>query len=273
MFGEMLKANASFLEDCEADPKAGRNLYNDRIVELYQQVYGGGVNRPMPASVSAFDLATLFLVGAGENMEIKNSRNNVNFMMNLLWQQSFQNAARSGDQAVPIRKLFCTWAEKQQDANCLAQALAVVQNLGMKEGLDFAVSVMKMKNQAVFTRVQAATCVGKLGGKENIPALEALFDDKTEVSNIKWQNNITIKTQVNDVALAMAVQLSGQKHKDYGFDVLSVNPTLLWAYNFNGFSNEEKRAAAFEKYKNAKPTEKNNVRVDPKTERAPPEKP
>ena len=36
--------------------------------------------------------------------------------------------------------------------------------------------------------------------------------------------------------------------KDYGFDALQTQPSLLWAYHYLGFSTEEKRAAAFKKY-------------------------
>jgi hypothetical protein len=115
--------------------------------------------------------------------------------------------------------------------------------------------VMKVKDQQIWTRAQALTVVGKMGGKDQVPAMEALFDDKTQVTNIQW-NNVNISTQVNDIALAMAAQLSGQQPKDYGFDALQTQPNLIWAYHYLGFSAEDKRDAAFKKWKDWSDAEK-----------------
>ena len=47
----------------------------------------------------------------------------------------------------------------------------------------------------------------------------------------------------------MGVQLSGQQPKDYGFDALQTQPSLIFAYHYLGFSNDEKRETANKKWK------------------------
>lgn len=247
LYAEMVKSNAEFLEACELEPKKAGEKYNLRGMELFQQLNQPWSGKGARPQLNVPDLAAVLLIGA--DPEVGKVQANPNFapVSNLIWQQPFQNALRSGEQAVPFRKLFFAWAEQRNDANSISQVLSVIQGINMKEGLDFASKVMKMKDTQMWTRAQAMTCVGKMGDKDHVPAFEALFDDKTQVTVIQW-NNVNITTQMNDIALAMAVHLSGQKHKEYGFDALQTQPEMLWAYHYLGFSTEEKRTAAFKKY-------------------------
>jgi len=253
LFAEIVRNNGNFLEACEVDAKRAAERFSVRANEMLQQMNNG---RTQPR-LNANDLAALFLVGSGvtaskDDKKADNAKPVAvpfNPIANFLWQQEFQNALRNGEQAVPYRKLFFAWAEFQgtQDVNTVSQVLSVIQNVNLKEGLDFAVKVMKSKDQQIWTRAQAMTCVGKMGGKEQVAAFEALFADKTQITTIQL-NSLNISTQVNDVALAMAVHLTGQTPKDYGFDALQSQPALLWAYHYLGFTTEEKRVAAFKKY-------------------------
>ena len=248
LFAEIVKSNAGFLEACEQDPKQAGVKYNARAQEIYQQLFGPWSGGQPRAQLNSADLAALFLVGSDVEVSKDIPNNNFNPVSNFLWQQPFQNALRNGEQAAAFRKLFFAWAENRSDVNSLSQALSVIQNMNLKEGLEFAVKVMKMKNLQVWTRAQAITVVGKMGGKDQLADMTAMFEDKTQVTNIQW-NNVNITTNVNDIALAMAVHLTGQSHKDYGFDALETQPNLLWAYHYLGFSTDEKRAAAFKKWK------------------------
>jgi hypothetical protein len=248
LFADIVKGSASFLEACEMNPKLAGEKYNVRAQELQQQMFGPWSGTQPRPQMGAAEIAALFLIGADEEMSKTIKENNFNPVSNFLWQQPFQTALRSGEQAAPYRKLFFAWAENRNDINSISQALSVIQNLNLKEGLEFSIKVMKMKDLQIWTRAQALTVVGKMGGKEQVPAMEALFEDKTQVTNIQW-NNVNISTQVNDIALAMATHLSGQQPKDYGFDALQTQPNLLWAYHYLGFSTDEKRTAAFKKWK------------------------
>jgi hypothetical protein len=276
LFAELVKNNAGFLESCEQNPKLAGEKYNLRAQEIQQQLYGpwsGG--QPRPQLLTA-DIAAVFLVGADKELSKNITENNFNPVSNLLWQQPFQNALRNGDQAPTFRKLFFAWAENRTDVNSLSQALSVIQNMNLKEGMEFAARVMKMKDLQIWTRAQAVTVVGKMGGKEHVADLTAMFDDKTQVTNIQW-NNVQISTQINDIALAQAVRVTGQSYKDYGFDALQTQPNLIDAYHYHGFSTDEKRTAAFKKWKDwkdakkkeAEPKKADPKKPDPQTQPAP----
>ncbi len=248
LYADIVRNNADFLEACEQNPKLAGEKYNVRAYELHQRLFGpwsGGTARPQ---LQAADLAALFLVGADAEMSKSIPVNNVNPVANFLWQQQFQSALKNGELAAAYRKLFFAWAENRGDVNSVSQTLSVIQNNSLKEGLDFAVKVMKMKDQQIWSRAQAMTVVGKLGAKEHVAAFESMFDDKTQVTAIQW-NNVQLQTQINDIALAMAAQLSGQQPKDYGFDALQTQPSLIFAYHYLGFSTDEKRDAAYKKWK------------------------
>ncbi len=259
LFAEMIKTNASLLEACELNPKLAGEKYALRAQELQQQIFGPRlVARSPNPKINTPDLAALFLIGADTEMSKGIADNQFNPVSNFLWQQDFQQTIRTGELSPPFRKLFFAWAENRTDLNSISQSLQVIQNLAMntnskddaefkKDGLEYAVKVMKMKNLQVWTRAQALTCVGRLGNKDHLPAFEALFDDKTQITNIQF-NNVNISTQINDIALAMAVHLSGQSHKEYGFDALQAQANLLWTYHYLGFSSDQKRTVAFKKY-------------------------
>jgi hypothetical protein len=247
LFADVVKQNGGFLEACQQNPKLAGEKYLARAQEIQQQIFGpwqGGQQRPQ---MNPADVAALLLVGADREMSKSISSNNFNPVSNFLLQQPFQNALRDGEQAAAFRKLFFAWAENRTDINSISQALQVVQQMNLKEGMEFALKMMKSKDLQIWTRATAMIAVGKLGGKEHVPELAAMFGDKTQVTNIQW-NNVVINTQVNDIALAMAVHLTGQSHKDYGFDALQSQPGMLWAYHYLGFSADEKRVAAFKKW-------------------------
>jgi hypothetical protein len=269
LYASIIRGNSDFLEFCEQNPRLAGERYNIRGMEIQQQLLGslngervrladnnGKLLNTSP--IVAADVAALFLVGANAEVSkaIVNPVNG-NVVANLLWQQPVQAALQNGEQAVPFRKLFFAWADQRNDVNTISVTLSLIQNLNLKDGIDYAVRVVKTKDQQIWTRAQALTCIGKLGGKEQLTSIEALFDDKTQVTAIQW-NQVHITTQLGDIALAMAVHLSGQQHKEYGFDALQSQPSLLWAYHYLGFSTDEKRTTAFKKYEKWSADQKKN---------------
>lgn len=247
LFAEIITHNADFLDDCEQNLATAGEKCSARAQEIHQQVWGPWNGTPRPP-INVADIAALLLIGGDQEISKKISDNSFNPVASLIWQQPVQNALRSGELAPAYRKLLFAWADNRSDLNSISQVLGLLQIMKMKEGLEFAVKAMKTKEHQTWTRAQAIIVVGQLGGKEQIAELTALFGDKTQVASIQW-NNVAITTQINDVALAMAIQLSGQSNKGYGFDAWETSPALVFAYHYLGFSSEERRSAAFKKWK------------------------
>ncbi len=220
LYASIVKSNAEMLEACEDHPNSAIDQYNARAKQM--QDYLSPRRARLRTPIDAADIAALFLIGADIGQS-KGLGKTANSMSNVIWQQTFQAALRNGDEAPAYRRLFFAWAEHCNDVNAISQMLAIMQNVNNKEGLNFAIKVTNNKDLPIWNRAQALTCVGKLGGKEHVPFFEGMFADKTQVVNMQW-NNIDITTQMNDVALAMAIQVSGETPKDYGFDALQTQP-------------------------------------------------
>jgi hypothetical protein len=245
LFGEMLKTNAELFVALELDPKNFPDKYAVRCQELTSLMIapqpGGARAQPKPT-----DLATVFFFGA-EPDTARAIRNN-QLLGNLLWQPAFQNTLRNGPAAEPFKKLFLAWMEQRTDANSVNQCLAMVQQLNMKEGVNFAARVMKNKDMNAYVRAQAATLLGKMGGKEHIALLEGLLDDETQVSNFNFNGQLGT-TQMRDVGLAMIIHLSGQKPQEFGFEFLKSQGGTISSYHYLGFADDKERSAARQKWK------------------------
>jgi len=245
LFAEMLKSNSELFVGLEIDPKSFPEKYAAHCQELSAAMFapklGGVRTQPKPA-----ELATVFFLGT-EPDSARAIRNN-QMVGNLLWQPAFQNTIRNGPAAEPFKKLFLAWMEQRTDVNSVSQCLAMVQQLNIKEGVDFAARVMKNKEMQVYVRAQAATVLGKMGGKEHITPLEGLLDDDTQVGNFNMNGQLCI-TQMRDVALAMIIHLSGQKPQEFGFEFLKNQSNTVFSYPYLGFADDKERSAARTKWK------------------------
>jgi hypothetical protein len=88
-----------------------------------------------------------------------------------------------------------------------------------------------------------------LGAKEDLKEIEPLLEDKTLIGAFNI-NNKHGQVQMRDVALAVCINLSGQKMRDFNFDVMNGNDDFFQtSYIYCAFSSNEKREAAHQKYK------------------------
>jgi hypothetical protein len=153
------------------------------------------------------------------------------------------------------RKLLVTYLESRTDPNLVHQNLYLAMNFNLKESVGWALKMAKAKETQAYVRATAITVVGKLGGKEQIPDLEAMLTDTTQIGASTF-NTVQIKTEMRDVALAMLVQLSGQNLADYNFPyITALNPGLrgntqnfVYAPSLLGFSDAAGREAALKKW-------------------------
>jgi hypothetical protein len=170
---------------------------------------------------------------------------------NFLYQQVARNAL-SGNKPTPFRKLVLAWIERQLgDDNGLQYALNMAVNLELKECLDIAVKAAKEKKVKGQGLGAVLTTLGKMGGKEHMPLLEAQLSDTTVIGNFGI-NRGSGTTEVRDAALAMLVHMTKQSHKDYGFLFADANAGLMFNAVFLGFSNNAQRDKAHRKWKDWK---------------------
>jgi hypothetical protein len=145
-------------------------------------------------------------------------------------------------------------AAKSSEQNQIQQALFLARSLELREGVGLALTAATQKKFNAFTRGTALVLVGRLGTRDHVAHLEPLFEDRTAVGQASV-NNLILRAELRDVALAAAVRLSGQKAAEYDFpyfkavqfsDSYDVPPSCY------GFETDAQRQAAFRKWKDSR---------------------
>lgn len=233
-----------FLEDVERKPRQAADVLASRAQAIWQTLYGGVRVGRGARSVALADVAPLYL--AGSDPAVVGHLTSSNQLLNFLWQPAPQAALRGGPS--PFKKLVLAWMSVQTDDNVVQQMFNVINNINMKEGLELAVTLIKGKKIRGMSLATAMTTVGRLGTRTHLKDLEPYLADKAIVFNFNFGGQVGT-TQVRDVALAMAVHLSGQSHKDYNFFFARSNPWMKFQAYYLGFTSEEHRTGAFKKWK------------------------
>jgi hypothetical protein len=256
-FAEMQKGEAGmFLADCAAAPEQAGELAQGLAQSLQQKLISGrrlrggarpGASPPDPTSpVPLGDVGALLFVASDPAVRMPTQATWV--VPQLLYQGPARSALGGGAQPSPLRKLLGAWLNRPTDDFGLQQALHLAMNFDLKEGADLARKAVEGKKARGQSLATALVALGKLGGKEQLGLVESALGDATPLGDFEF-NNVKGSTEIRDVALAMAVHLSGQSHKDYGFAFVRLNSSLLFNSGCLGFASPQEREAAHRKWK------------------------
>ncbi len=162
------------------------------------------------------------------------------------------------EQAGVLRRLLVGVASKSTDLACLQQTLHLALNINFPEAQEMARRHAENKEMPGYIRGLALTAVAKYGGQRELTFLERFLADTSLVSATRFARDneqINIRTELRDLALALLIDLTGQRLQDYAFpapQVMAVNyhlrPTVHYVPHYYGFSTTEQREAAFKKW-------------------------
>ncbi len=255
LFVEMCCNEAPLLEALDKDPKQAASKFAARCQQLQQSLFTANGTR---ATVTFGQVAALLFIATDGRVQINAQAGYpIYTLLN-------QPQPREGFQNNPFaRKLLVSYLEQRTDQNLLQQNLYLAMNFNLKESVGWALKMAKSKDTQPYVRATALAVVGKVGGKEHVAELEAFLTDTTQLGQTQF-NQVRIHTEVRDVALAMMVQLSGQKAEDYGFPYLAaIQPALranpqqvFFAPTLLGFGDAASRDAALKKWKEWSEAEK-----------------
>src|SRR5260221_5664839 len=90
-----------------------------------------------------------------------------------------------------------------------------------------------------------------LFGPDDLKKLDPLMEDKTVIGRLGVvANGDPTTTEMRDIALGIAVQATGQKMADYGFERFRELPAVSSVTSYTYYSQtEKKREEAFQKWK------------------------
>ncbi|HVW00482.1 MAG TPA: hypothetical protein VHB77_09080 [Planctomycetaceae bacterium] len=240
LFAEMHKAESELIEASEAAPKTVGEMFQVRAQTLQQMMFG-----PVQRPLSLGSVAALLFLGSDTRLKVGDDA--AMPVYNLINQNPFQQAITSGQNVELSRRLLAAWIERRSEGMAAYQNLFLAQRFDLKEGLHSAISIVRTSSDPNQLQM-ALLMLGRFGKRQNIADLTPVLDNKTQCSSFVV-NNKQVVTQVRDVALAVAVHLAGQPHKDFGFTRVQMNPQLLFNVTTLGFEDEAEREAAFHKWK------------------------
>lgn len=252
LYAEMLKANGALFESVEEEPAKLTDRVQQRYMAMYAEMFGnpfavgfrGGVQ---PGAMNPADLCAVLFVSAQPAYKPVQP----DWMLaNLYTQPGFTTPLKNEKDGAAHRKLFFNYVLARADDNLVSQCAWLFTQHRIRSGADVLARVLQARKPLqVYSKAQAMCCVGTLGSKDHLPALEPFLTDDTQVQPfIARGGGQRGEVKVKDVALAMTIHLSGKNPKDYGFGLWNVFRDQLIQYHILGFATDADRAAAFKKW-------------------------
>ncbi|HUY88583.1 MAG TPA: hypothetical protein VMV10_07610 [Pirellulales bacterium] len=244
LFVEMQRAERELLAISEARPRVAGELLEMRCQQLQEAMQPADEEDEV---LTLGSICALLFVAGDPDVEL--STQGAAYVNNFSHQTPLQEAIRAGEYVEPLRSLLGGWVHRRFDDNMVTyQNVQLALRYNLREALGPAAALALRKEVPAHLRPYGVLAMGKLGGKDQLPALEPLLDDATEFT-LHGRDNQQTRTQIRDVALAVMVHLSGQELIDYGFDHFSRNPSWLFNPGSLGFSKPETREKALAKWR------------------------
>jgi hypothetical protein len=248
-FADLCWENAGLMDLFEKEPGRAVAAVANRCEQL-QALQRFPQSGRLP-SLRPVDVAPLFLIlsqprtGAASNAETSN----LTYQITNLFYQSGIREMLTAKGRTPFKKLVLGWMSRQPEDHTLGHILSTASNMNMPEVVEIAEKVVRSKKTGAQGHAHGMVILGKSGGKKYIELFESFLDDKGNVSSFGIGNNLRGSTEVRDVALAMLVHVTGQKHTEYDFTFSrETGYSLLFNAPFLGFTTPEERTAAFNKW-------------------------
>jgi hypothetical protein len=273
-----LPLGATYENICGKDEKA-RNFYLELCKNNFQLLDKVAENPRMPSD-DCVDLiiriqkrengvAAFLLIGADEKIapSMKEAnRLNYEHLTNLLRTPSYESAMMDANSGRYFRKLLFAWAKRNPEAHDWNDFVKVVLDLIRRnpkklqndpDTIDFLMNYTVLQHKPAQRGEKAAAMDMVMASNISKYAKFTFFEDKLfknssplllgVLTDVKG-TTIQVDTLVCDYALSICVRLTGQSHKDYGFDILSGRSDLITNWAQCGFTKDETRQAAFKKY-------------------------
>lgn len=254
LFAELLKQpeNRDLIAGMAQDNAELMRRFDARKQDLYAKMYprgpipaGGKIERYEPTARDA----TLFLfVESVIGDKVANPRLGPVSVYSMLTRPAMRSAIDADKHVAVIRKLAGAWAESRTNPSSFSQALYVVNNMKLKEGLGLAGKIIKMEGATILQKATAAVAIANLGNVDHLSLLKPLFDNDAV---LRVKAGVANEIHVQDCALAMALLLTGQQPAEYGFKVQTIKgpgAEIKSGYYGYWFESAEARKAAFAKF-------------------------
>jgi hypothetical protein len=245
LFVAMHRAEPGLMETLAIGPQVASEALDGRCREIYEVQFNNPFARSQKQQeISLGTSAAALFVASDPNVVVTDTA--INYVNNMTYQQPFA-VEIGGPKGEALKRLLGNWIVRTANSANAFQSLWLAMQHGLKEGLVPAEALVRGGGQPQFT-LYALLVIGRFGGREHLAIVEPLLDNATEIQATQL-NGEDYKTQIRDVALAVAVHLTGQDVKDYGFEQAQANPQHLFNPATLGFREKDDREGFIARYR------------------------
>jgi len=247
LYALLIKEQRKLLIDIERTPDKAAQYYQSFLTDMYNRTRVSGADARKEL-VSYSELVLFLFLGADPNCRKSNgavastSYIQSNLFLNSTHLAGMLSGAGSNH---ATRQIFLGWLEQERYSILVRRGCQLAATANMKEAIPIVIRMANDKTAIPTTRSYPLLGAMKLFGPEDIKHLEGLMEDKTVIGRTTV-NNEAVTTEMRDIALGIAVQASGQKPADYGFDRLRDN-IVSTSYFYYAIS-DKKREEAHKKW-------------------------
>lgn len=252
LYVEMLKTEGGLLESFAAGGDAASLALQLRVRQVRSQVYARTVQQRRLPNISTLAAITFVASDPAVRGPATSLLSN---LIGLYQRKEFADKVKQSKPNDAVRRVLGQFILSASDVNLARQTLQLAMTLKIKEpGLRLALRLLKdAPQQQHYSVVGAIGVVGVLGGKDYAAAIVPLLDDERQCG-IRMVNNKRQATNVQDVAAAWLVRITGQNLDDYGlkdakkwFDSVRSNPAMCFSVSSIRFAKEEDRQPCLDK--------------------------
>jgi hypothetical protein len=252
LYAAMVKGHPEILLDAELNPGRVHQILTDFMRDVYSRTYPrptGGISTVRQGAAESEVLLYFFLGAQGEVRRTAIPGVSSTYYYQFLNSQFTASKLTASPPAVPFRKLFVAWLEKERYSLVMRRALDMAGQNDVKECAPVALKLAGEAGVPVTYRASGLIAFGKLGTKDQLKDLEPFLKDKLHIANVAI-NAERGTVQMRDVALGAAVQIAGLSLADFGFERRPPTGAAgISTYTYFAFGTDEKREAAHAKWK------------------------
>lgn len=263
LYVQMLRDEWDLLVKMESHPHLIDYLFYQRANKLRETFHNPELRAV--GGISRGSTATMFHVASQSDVRVTQAA--MEQMRFLLANAQISGLLQETDPDNPMLSVFEHWIRSNLEMGRLTSemrfaVLVTCMRDGIKSGTILAKQILEDRGKPVFEDgfsqlnlpidsdqqvLYAMLAIAKLGSRQDLPAVERFLEDESEIE-IGIAQADTFNTQFRDVALAVVIHLSGKSPKDFGFARIATDPNYVFNVRSIGFSSEEQREAAFDKW-------------------------
>lgn len=242
LFVAMQRSEPGLLQAMDDNLKEATTQFAERCESVQYTLHQP--NDPVQSSATG-TIAALLFVGGTEDVHIDDQE--AIYLDIIVRYPTFDHELKGGSLAGGCRRLLGRWIARNPTPGTVTQNLDLAFAHELKEGAELARRVLLANEGQVESKARALLALGRFGSRDDAALAETFFKDArvcVRHRNVLGERQV----QLRDVALAVALHLTGQDVKAYGLAHVVPSGQMLYMPASLWFADDKERQAALDKW-------------------------